>query len=782
MVELGVVTPLPLPCLLAPPRPPPLVPPLPPILLVRPTISPRSRRTVNASPSVPKDPKQCIQPMNGIERLPSLLGSFRISECIFIDILVLLLCLFWVHLIPRWLDLLLFATFFVGFGLSLLWLWLVFVCLSVLASCLSILFYCHRFLSLPSFTDPLLPTCLFPFAYRDLLELKEIQRSLPHANQPPDVVTGRPGKQFLSGVPIVLLPLLGSGGSPSGGDGGRAHESEAKKLPSPGYFSAAHERTSGNVSGWGPPSLTGFGRQAQQSQSAHTQAQATPVRPPFPFPPRPVPFSAPASTHTFTSARAPVPPSPITRPWSMNSQSQNKTGSSPTSPPFPSSPTSPYPALYANRPSSTSTSTTYVPQQQTQSRTAWAPPPSLSHLMPARPIKLREKPKFEFITLLDNGAGSGGSSTPSATVTPGGTNGVGNVETTTTKVGPEVLHIPISKLPSGLVGIEGKLENNRRHHHHDEHDLDDHDLVSVNSCPSLCASCCPSSCSASEVDTDHEHEPEIDTEGRYYSPKGYSGLNRYGYAVANGWGDESENGALRSTFTTTSPLDLDVGLLLDNEVKRDKTMVVMKKKPEPKKEKKNKKKFILVNDMEMELDDSETESDCEEEDSAPLSARITNTSASRTRETTTTTTTKTTTTEKTTTTTTRTTTSPQSNVAPVPVRSALWGSHHPHPPSSSSASASLITPPTTPPSEQVARYGGHATIHSPTSSPSSASRGRVKAIQKKGQVVGNSTSRERSGSMGSDTSGYGSPSPTSPSRSSTVMKMGSPLKLKSKTS
>lgn len=40
------------------------------------------------------------------------------------------------------------------------------------------------------------------------MELKEIQRSLPLANQPPDPVSGRPGRQYLSAVPIGLLPLL----------------------------------------------------------------------------------------------------------------------------------------------------------------------------------------------------------------------------------------------------------------------------------------------------------------------------------------------------------------------------------------------------------------------------------------------------------------------------------------------------------------------------------------------------------------------------------------------
>ncbi|KAF8622500.1 hypothetical protein AX15_006947 [Amanita polypyramis BW_CC] len=45
-------------------------------------------------------------------------------------------------------------------------------------------------------------------SYQDLIELKEIQRSLPLANQPPDPILGRPGRQYLSTVPIGLLPLL----------------------------------------------------------------------------------------------------------------------------------------------------------------------------------------------------------------------------------------------------------------------------------------------------------------------------------------------------------------------------------------------------------------------------------------------------------------------------------------------------------------------------------------------------------------------------------------------
>ncbi|KAF7345482.1 hypothetical protein MVEN_01566600 [Mycena venus] len=43
-------------------------------------------------------------------------------------------------------------------------------------------------------------------SYQELLELKEIQQSLPHAPQPADLL--RPGKQLLSMVPIGLLPLV----------------------------------------------------------------------------------------------------------------------------------------------------------------------------------------------------------------------------------------------------------------------------------------------------------------------------------------------------------------------------------------------------------------------------------------------------------------------------------------------------------------------------------------------------------------------------------------------
>ncbi|KAK0444722.1 hypothetical protein EV421DRAFT_1799239 [Armillaria borealis] len=43
-------------------------------------------------------------------------------------------------------------------------------------------------------------------SYQDMLELKAIQRTLPRANQLPDMYTGKPASQFLSKVPIGLLP------------------------------------------------------------------------------------------------------------------------------------------------------------------------------------------------------------------------------------------------------------------------------------------------------------------------------------------------------------------------------------------------------------------------------------------------------------------------------------------------------------------------------------------------------------------------------------------------
>ncbi|KIY44958.1 hypothetical protein FISHEDRAFT_25379, partial [Fistulina hepatica ATCC 64428] len=44
--------------------------------------------------------------------------------------------------------------------------------------------------------------------YHEILEMKAIQNSLPQADQLSDPLTGRPARQFLSKIPITLLPLL----------------------------------------------------------------------------------------------------------------------------------------------------------------------------------------------------------------------------------------------------------------------------------------------------------------------------------------------------------------------------------------------------------------------------------------------------------------------------------------------------------------------------------------------------------------------------------------------
>lgn len=529
---------------------------------------------------------------------------------------------------------------------------------------------------------------------------------MPHANQPPDSVTGRPGKQFLNCVPIVLLPLLSSSPTQSANNTNGAQEAQKPCCSS----NAAGP-------GWGPPSLK-------------RQPQTTPVRPSFPFPPRPASYSK------SNPASVPTSPSSITQPLRTNVQSPNKTGST-TSPP--SSPTNPYPSSYSNRPSTTSPSAKYpyssfhqrTQVQTPQSRSSWTPPSSLSHLKSAPPIKPREKPKFEFITLLDSGRAG-----------PSPTDGPNGVEAHK-EVRPEAPPLDsISKFPSGLTEIESKSV---RDHHDDDADLEDHDqdhdLVSVtssSSCPSLCTSSC-TSCSASEVDTDIEHD--IETNGRSHFLRGFSARS-----------------SLSSSSFPSPPFDLNVGLPLAEEVERHMT----KKKPEPKKKKE--RKFILVNDMEIELDDSGSESE-EDEETTPLSGSILSTSTSTTRDfTTTTTTTKTisTITTITTTTSSESPSTPQSIIAPVPVKSTLLGSQPPSP----SLPASLITPPITPPSEQISRSGSRSkSLHSSSpSSPSTASRGRLKKVVAS-HGVGSSTSRERSGSTGSDTTSGGKTSPTSPTRS-----------------
>lgn len=86
---------------------------------------------------------------------------------------------------------------------------------------------------------------------RDLLELKEIQRSLPRANQPCDLITGRPGRHYLSAVPIGLLPLLAES------DDSAQSSQNSSVAPSPVTSPRSSSPTFPSTQHYtGPPSIT----------------------------------------------------------------------------------------------------------------------------------------------------------------------------------------------------------------------------------------------------------------------------------------------------------------------------------------------------------------------------------------------------------------------------------------------------------------------------------------------------------------------------------------------
>ncbi|KAF8074634.1 hypothetical protein FPV67DRAFT_1445687 [Lyophyllum atratum] len=69
--------------------------------------------------------------------------------------------------------------------------------------------------------------------YQDLLELKEIQRSLPRANQVADPVSGKPASHFLRDVPIGLLPLLSENCSSSSQESSATNSPVTSPPPTP---------------------------------------------------------------------------------------------------------------------------------------------------------------------------------------------------------------------------------------------------------------------------------------------------------------------------------------------------------------------------------------------------------------------------------------------------------------------------------------------------------------------------------------------------------------------
>ncbi|KAF8159911.1 hypothetical protein B0H34DRAFT_422786 [Crassisporium funariophilum] len=148
-------------------------------------------------------------------------------------------------------------------------------------------------------------------SYQDLLELKEIQRSLPRANQPADYLSGRPSRHFLKGVPIGLLPLVDS---PSA--------SENASVSHSGASSGCQSPMGGSES----PLRGGSGNGSPRSSSPPRPFASSWIQPPPPPPTPTTPTPTPTPT-TSTSTSTPT----TTSPWCMNFQSKRNLLSPPSS-------------------------------------------------------------------------------------------------------------------------------------------------------------------------------------------------------------------------------------------------------------------------------------------------------------------------------------------------------------------------------------------------------------------------------------------------------------------
>ncbi|KAF5316448.1 hypothetical protein D9619_006693 [Psilocybe cf. subviscida] len=206
----------------------------------------------------------------------------------------------------------------------------------------------------------------------DLLELKEIQRSLPRANQPSDDYIGRAAKCYLRAVPIGLLPLL-------------PDSNPTTPLSTPATT----------------PLSTPTGEATRNPLSAN---------------------NSPVGSGTSSPMRA---ASPERKPCDSNGSTTSGTNS-PWCVNFHRVRAPPPPVAPAYAPSSADSSALAAPTSASGSRFAKFPyPPSplhrgatpppaakpepvqdqrLAHLLPARPMPPRKRPMFAFLPLLDDGA------------------------------------------------------------------------------------------------------------------------------------------------------------------------------------------------------------------------------------------------------------------------------------------------------------------------------------------------------------------------------------------
>ncbi|KIJ97665.1 hypothetical protein K443DRAFT_133768 [Laccaria amethystina LaAM-08-1] len=129
-------------------------------------------------------------------------------------------------------------------------------------------------------------------SYQDLLELKEIQRSLPHANQPADLLSGRAGSHYLSAVPINLLPLLAENNSSDSSSQNSSSTPSPVSSPCPGTLNWSHfppppTTRQAPAAQWHPPHLAHLlpakpTPQRQKPRFAFLPLLDTPPSSPFP--------------------------------------------------------------------------------------------------------------------------------------------------------------------------------------------------------------------------------------------------------------------------------------------------------------------------------------------------------------------------------------------------------------------------------------------------------------------------------------------------------------------
>ncbi|KAJ8085140.1 hypothetical protein PM082_003924 [Marasmius tenuissimus] len=171
-----------------------------------------------------------------------------------------------------------------------------------------------------------------PLSYKDILELKAIQRSLPCAQQLPDPFTGKPVNQYLSTVPIALLPLLPDSAphtplstpnlSPNSSTVGTPHGSgnSSPTIPSPEFSQRSTPRSSPEQSTLSsarnsphvsplPSPNRSPNRSPERNASVHAHtpkisSPLVPSYPPTPGPPTFPPRNTPSNTLSPATPRA----------------------------------------------------------------------------------------------------------------------------------------------------------------------------------------------------------------------------------------------------------------------------------------------------------------------------------------------------------------------------------------------------------------------------------------------------------------------------------------------